>query len=144
VLSRMIHERTLEALERGLDAAALRHRLLANNIANANTPGYKRRDIAFQESLRSAVTMLGGSGGGGVMRLKLERSHPAHASGGPTAPPRLGIVADRTAGRNDGNNVDVEHEMVLLAENSLWYEAMVRQLQHKLGRIRSAVTGGRR
>ncbi|MCL6451716.1 MAG: flagellar basal body rod protein FlgB [Acetobacteraceae bacterium] len=119
---------TLYALERGLEAASLRHRALAHNVANADTPGYKRQDVTFASRL-ARLLGTGGAGGRGASGRELE--------------PRV-VVDSSTTGRADGNNVEVEVEMALMAENSLWYQSMVRLVSEKLGRLKLAITEGRR
>lgn len=55
MLTEMTTDTTFQVLEKALDGSSHRHRVLANNIANVNTPGFKRTDISFQEDLRKAL-----------------------------------------------------------------------------------------
>ncbi|MCR4398802.1 MAG: flagellar basal body protein, partial [Firmicutes bacterium] len=55
LLGQVVGDRTMTLLERGLDIASARHNVLAGNIANANTPGYKRRDISFEGVMREVA-----------------------------------------------------------------------------------------
>lgn len=132
-------ERGFLALEKGLEALALRHRVLADNVANANTPGFKRADVSFAAELaayldrqagRRGAPLRGGSGG-------------AAGAGQAEFRPRIWRMVT-TSQRLDGNNVDIEAEMARLAENALLYEAAVRQLSAKLNCLRLAITEGRR
>jgi len=107
-----------------LDAAALRARVLAGNVANQNTPGYTRQVVRFEELLRSAV----------------ERGRSA-AELGQFAPR---VEADRqTPARADGNNVNLELELSAARENRLLYEmyAAIRSGRSEL--IRAAIESGR-
>ncbi|SMB93961.1 flagellar basal-body rod protein FlgB [Thermanaeromonas toyohensis ToBE] len=125
-----------EALRKVLEAAALRQRVIAHNLANANTPGFKRYYVTFEESLRRALR--------GEQGLTLYRTHPRHLPGsGPEVEPR--VEQDRfTAMRRDGNNVDIEREMVELVMNSLNYNLAVQQLNGRLGMWRYVINEGRR
>ncbi|MDI9567939.1 MAG: flagellar basal body rod protein FlgB [Bacillota bacterium] len=126
----MVGGKTFRLLEQALDAATYRQRLLADNIANAETPGYKRKDIAFSTHLRRALA-------GKV-------THPKHIAinsepGGPVTT----LVQESTA-RNDGNNVDIELEMAELAKNTLYYQGLARQASQYLANLRMVISEGRR
>ena len=124
----MLSDVSIAALIKTLDGAALRHRALADNIANTETPGFTRSDVAFHERLRSAV----------------ERAR-AEGSAEPVEAVEAQIAADRNSpARADGNNVDIEREMAELAKNTLEYESAAHALAIKLAMIRTAINEGRR
>jgi flagellar basal-body rod protein FlgB len=102
-----------------LDAAALRHRVIAQNVANVNTPGYRRLAVAFQDDLASALALQ---------------------PGGPPVRPRV-VEAGGGPERVDGNNVDIDQEMNNLTKNALLYEAAAQILTSRIGLMRSAITG---
>lgn len=139
---RILGDRVVDTLARGLDAASLRHQVTANNLANVNTPGYKRGRVQFEEQLAAALQGAASP----RQRVALATTHPGHrtdprASALPTAK----IVTDTTLGlRNDGNNVDLETETAILARNSLWYTAMSRLISDRFNLLRHAITEGRR
>lgn len=126
----------LEVLTRALDAAALRQRTIAHNIANVNTPGFKRYYVTFEEELRRALQVEGG--------LPLYRTHPRHLPQSTfSVEPR--VEQERTTSmRKDGNNVDIDREMVELAMNSINYNLAVQQLNGRLGIWRYIINEGRR
>jgi len=126
----------LQVLGRALDAAALRQRTIAQNIANVNTPGFKRYYVTFEDELRRALR--GGDG------LPLYRTHPRHLPQGALyLEPR--VHQERTTSmREDGNNVDVDREMVELVMNTLNYNLLVQQLNGRLGMLRYVINEGRR
>ncbi len=129
----------IDILRRGLQAATLRHRVLADNIANADTPGFKRSDIVFSEILKEAVEAR--------QRLPMVTTHMAHSPGqiGQLGGVRAVVVSEGgTSQRPDGNNVDIEREMAELASNTLYYDALSQQISGKLSIIRTAVNEGRR
>ncbi|HHY36695.1 MAG TPA: flagellar basal body rod protein FlgB [Firmicutes bacterium] len=126
----MVRGSTFRLLEQALDVASLRQRLLADNIANAETPGYKRKDIAFSTHFRRA--------------LAGKLTHPQHIPiNSPTAGPAALVVQGTTA-RNDGNNVDIEVEMAELAKNTLYYQGLARQVTQYLANLRLVISEGRR
>ncbi len=126
----------MEVLEKAMDAAALRQRTIAHNIANINTPGFKRRTVSFEAGLRQALGL--GS------QLSLRRSHPRHLpSAGSNLIPE--VEQDKaTTMRTDGNNVDIDREMVDLAQNSLNFNLAAQQLNTRLAMLRYVANEGRR
>lgn len=126
----LFFDRTTAVLGKVLDGTASRQRVLAENIANADTPGYTRQDVTFEGALRDALTR-------------------------PTPDPHKQVTAiedvaiDTTADtasprRVDGNNVNMEREMVAVAKNSLQYESSAQMLTMKLRVLKLAIHEGRR
>lgn len=108
-------------LENALDTASLRQRVLANNIANVNTPGFKRSRVDFEAELARAL-----------------------ASGqNPEAVQPTVVHETDSMGRPDGNNVDIEAESVKMAENQIWYSALTRQISDHFARLRMVINDGR-
>ena len=96
------------ALERAIQGSAIRHEALAENIANVNTPGYRRQDVDFHTALQNALP--GGS---------------ASLAATPLAP----TVDPAAPMRPDGNSVDIDAESANLAQNALEYEALAQVLR---------------
>ncbi|MGI6559150.1 MAG: flagellar basal body rod protein FlgB [Limnochordia bacterium] len=119
-------------LVRAMDYAAARSRALAANIANANTPGYKRVDVSFATHLSEAK------------RLPLARSHEAHLAGRRETASIEYVQEGGTTMRNDGNNVDLEREMAFLVNTSMFYNAVLDQYNRRLASLRAAINEGRR
>jgi len=110
-----------QLLAKLLDAAELRQKAIAHNIANVNTPGYKRLDVKFEQDLRRAIEQ--GDDG------QLASIDPK-------------IIVDTTATeRLDGNNVDIDRELGLLTRNELLYNVGIQVLAAKLAMMRTAITG---
>ena len=108
-----------DRLHRALGRTTERHRLLVGNLANINTPGYKRRDADFAVSLREAETSL--------QSTQSRKSHPGHfdlEEIQPRAGFREGPIIERRSIRNDGNSVDLEREVAALTETQLHYSAL--------------------
>jgi flagellar basal-body rod protein FlgB len=104
------------ALESAMRGAWARQTLLTNNIANANTPGYRREDLNFQGALRTALA---------------DGESPAQVSFQPE-------VSSQVVGP-EGNGVDIDQESSLLAENGLEYEALVQVAGARNEILRSAM-----
>jgi flagellar basal-body rod protein FlgB len=107
-----------------LDAAALRQEAIASNIANAETPGYRRLDLApdFAEQLKSHVR-AGDIGRAAEMRPKLVED--THA---------------RTV-RPDGNTVEIENELLAMNRNSVEYEFLTEVVSRNIKQLKLAITG---
>ncbi|MBL8349463.1 MAG: flagellar basal body rod protein FlgB [Burkholderiaceae bacterium] len=106
---------------------AERQRLIASNIANADTPGYQAREMDFANALRQATRTASGR--------ELAVTHPAHAAGdlGPGEVPEL-LRARHSQDALDRNTVDLDRERASFADNSVKYEATLRFIN---GSVRS-------
>ena len=129
----------LEFQSKALIARSARQATLASNIANADTPGYKARDVDFATALREATaTPQAGAPKAGAPVA----THAAHLAG--TLPaPSTGTMFEREAAQpgQDGNSVDVDAERSRFADNALRYEAALRQLGAQLRILNAAITG---
>jgi flagellar basal-body rod protein FlgB len=103
-----------------LNLRAQRQEILAANLANADTPNYKARDIDFTAALRQAMGVRGGA-------LALARTDAGHLAGPRGAGDVAGHVKYRTAVQPslDGNTVDVAVERAHFAENALHYQFLL-------------------
>ncbi len=97
-----------------------RQRLIASNIANADTPGYVARDIDFAQALRQAVGAAGSTPG-----LHASRQGHISAAASIAAEPRL-LYASASQTSLDRNTVDMDRERASFAENAVKYEATLR------------------
>ena len=104
----------VNVLNKAADAAWQRNDILANNIANVDTPGYKRQDIDFQSQFRRAL---------GNSRYETVDAKVAHVSG-TELQARVYTDAANFSYRLDGNNVDVDSEGTELASNQIWYNGL--------------------
>jgi len=124
-------------LENAIQAAAMRQRVLSNNIANNDTPYFKRSDVVFEELLTQAI------GAQGTRAFASKPTDPRHfpINGAyPLPAPRV-VTDESTAITNNKNNVDVEKEMALLAENQLRYNLMTQQVNHEAKMMRIGIQG---
>ncbi len=112
---------SIQLLNKILDGAALRHRVLANNVANSETPRFKRQDVEFREMLEKAVE----SGS----TEKVAEVQPD-------------IVTDRESpSRPDGNNVSMQRELGEMTENGLLYQFATRSVARQFDLLRKAIRG---
>lgn len=131
-------DKTTVSLQKGLDAAGERHRVHSHNVANVNTPFYKRKEVRFEDELRQALTA--------PSRMPMAATHPRHVGGrGSRQDVRHTVKTDqRSTMRADGNNVDIDREMAMLAANQLNYNAMTQVLNERYGLLRYVIHEGRR
>jgi flagellar basal-body rod protein FlgB len=102
-------------LERYMDLLSARQRLVVSNIANADTPGFKTRDIDFQSEFRNAIDPL--------------RPQAAEVSGLKT--------------KNDGNNVNIDRESRLLSENDIRFNIATNLLRARIKSLKAAIEEGK-
>lgn len=126
----------LSIMERSLDASTLRQKVLANNIANVDTPYFKRSDVVFEELLQSQLQSQGIEG---------LRTDPRHFKFGQSSQPIPQTKLDASSAMNNNqNNVDIDSEMAMLAMNQLRYQTLVGQVSHELRMARTAIGGAGR
>ena len=114
-------------LEKSLDATWLRNDVISQNIANADTPGYKRKEVQFEEFLSSELknsritsgkSRISGSGD-----IRITEDHKNYSY------------------RLDGNNVDIEQEMAQMAMNTLRYNTLIQRMSGQFSKIRTIISG---
>ncbi len=118
-----------QVLQKGLDAATLRQEVISNNVANVNTPGFKRSNVTFEEGLKKA---LAGRENNYQRTSLLEDTSPE------------AVKDNRTSMRNDLNNVDMEIEMLNLSSNQIKYNGLIQLLNNRYSNLRYVINEGRR
>lgn len=125
-------------LEKAISASWLRNEAIADNMANIDTPGYKRKDVNFQDYLKVAINKDSISG---VI------AHPKHIplNNDLISNGNFRITRDYndTTMRMDGNNVDIDAEMAEMAKNQILFNAYVTLLNKDFGLMRTAIREGR-
>lgn len=123
---------------RALDASWLRNDTISQNIANVDTPGYKRKNVSFEEHLNEALDDSSFKG-----RMTDRRHIPI----GGTDVDNIDIKVNTdnsTSLRLDGNNVDIENEMSSMAKNTIFYNTLIERLNGQFKALRSAINEGRK
>ncbi|MGI6778750.1 MAG: flagellar basal body rod protein FlgB [Acetivibrionales bacterium] len=129
---------TTKILEKALDASWLRNETVSQNIANVDTPGYKRKTVTFEEHLAQEIsTQLTGR--------RTDRRHiPIGKKSIEDVPINVTQDNKSLSMRLDGNNVDIENEMASMAKNSIKYNFLIQTISGGFNRIKSAISEGRR
>ena len=127
----------VDTLQNGLAASWTRSAVIRNNIANVETPGFKASDVEFGTHLANSLQSKGFVG---------IKTHPKHIDIGSGKLPDFETRIVQRKGmsmRMDGNDVDIESENVKLAQNSLYYNALMEKLNSEIRRLRTAIAEGR-
>jgi flagellar basal-body rod protein FlgB len=124
---------------RVLGLANQRLELLADNVANADTPNYKARDIDFRSAMASAGQP--GTLGGDLPMAATRTGHIQAGGAGPNTTNPLYRMPDQPS--LDGNTVDSQKENAAIAETAVRYQATLTFLSSRIRGLRDAITGGR-
>jgi len=119
----------INVLDKAADASWLRNEAISNNIANVDTPNYKRQDVAFETELKRALnTTKYDTMDARVYNLNLNRIQP-----------EVYTDAQAYSYRLDGNNVDIDTENVYLAQNQVTYNALMDSLTKEFANLKSVM-----
>ena len=119
----------INVLDRAADAAWQRNEAISNNIANVDTPGYKRQDVAFESVLQQAI----GNNRYESMDDKVANVDLSRLRG------RAYLDYANYSYRLDGNNVDIENENVMLAENQLKYQGLISSINQEFTNLKTVM-----
>lgn len=135
MIGKITQSPTLNILGEALHAASLRHSVISNNIANINTPGFKKSEVAFENLLAEALSPSSNK----LKMIRTQEKHLPMAKINPIAPEVYEV--NTTTMRTDGNNVDIDAEMATMAKNTIYYDANVRQISGYFSGIKSVISG---
>ena len=139
MLEQIFNSSNFNYLPRAMTAASIRQEVISNNVANVNTPNYRKSVVEFEELL--AREIYGEEPDG---KLKMVRTHDKHLPFKPFdyhAEPQI-VQDNSTIMRTDDNNVDIDIEMANLAKNQIYYNALATQLGGYVTKMRNAITSG--
>ena len=119
----------INVLDRAADAAWQRNEAISNNIANVDTPGYTRQDVAFESVLQQAL----GNNRYQSMDDKVANVNLSRLRG------RAYVDYANYSYRLDGNNVDIENENVMLAENQLKYQGLISSINQEFTNLQTVM-----
>ncbi|SIQ26273.1 MULTISPECIES: flagellar basal body rod protein FlgB [unclassified Paenibacillus] len=118
-------------------AAEARQQVISDNISNADTPHFKRSELVFEELLND---QLNGQKNHDLAGIKTQKMHMDIGLNDQT--PTMQLVTDeKSVMNNNGNNVDPDREMALLAKNQLRYNSYIQQINHEIKMMRTAIDG---
>jgi flagellar basal-body rod protein FlgB len=130
---------TIGMLKNAMDGASTTHGALANNIANVNTPNFRRTDVSFKEALAAADPTATANPDELPLVITNDRDIPA-AGIQPGQPFSVtSTVDDTTQMRIDGSNVDIDQEMAKLSLNSGYAQTMAQLLSNEYSRIHRSI-----
>ncbi len=123
----------IQTMDRGLTLASRRQTLIASNLANLDTPGYRTRDFSFEGAMKSALA-------GQTSPNGLQTTHPMHLQGstGGSFPPTTDALRPSSE-RNDGNDVSLDRENMLLARTQSTYQNASTFMQVELRKLYSLI-----
>ncbi|KMJ58633.1 flagellar basal body rod protein FlgB [Bacillus sp. LL01] len=126
-----IFSTSIVALEKGIQYSGNKHKAISHNIANVDTPNFKRKDVrpnfgeTFQRALQSNRTDIRHREFSGITNDSFRINKTAHSYS------------------HNGNNVDIDKEMSDLAENQIYYYTLIDQMNGKFQSLQSVIKGGR-
>ena len=137
MLQQIMNSPTMDYMQRGLAAANLRQEVISNNIANVNTPKFKRSDVIFESLLAKELGLDDDK-----KKLKMVRTRDRHLPRGPLDSRAVARIQldDSTTMRVDDNNVDIDAEMASLAKNQIYYNAMAKKIGGYIQGVKTVIT----
>lgn len=131
---------TIDLLRQAVSFSTRRHQVLAQNLANVETPGYRGQDIVFRDELETAlrgkaapVSAALSEADGGVFHLPPGLRPPTLRT--------VQVYYGDAGPRMDGNDVDLDRQMVRMAQNTLYHNAMVQILTQQFNVLKGAISG---
>ncbi len=138
MLEQIMNSPNFDYLSRGLAAANMRQEVISNNIANVNTPHFKRSGVNFEDLLAKELHLDDDAG-----KLDVVRTHDRHLPIPLRGKAHAVIEEDNsTTMRVDDNNVDIDIEMAGLAKNHMYHNAMTTQLGGFMTKMKNVITSG--
>ena len=135
MLEQIMNSPTMDYLGRGLQAATMRQEVISNNIANVNTPNFKKSEVVFESLLAKE---LGTDSPG---KLKMVRTNDRHLPMAPSGGAAAMVQQDNTTTmRTDNNNVDIDVEMATMAKNQIYYNAMAKNIGSYISKMKEVLT----
>jgi flagellar basal-body rod protein FlgB len=126
-----------EMIPNTMDALSLRQNVISQNIANYETPGYKRKYVDFENELQKALSE------DSALTLKVNRDqHINNTLSLGKIQPNIQIDNSKSL-RDDGNNVDPDMELVRMTQNTLKYNTLSRLMTYAIQRYETAIRGGK-
>jgi flagellar basal-body rod protein FlgB len=126
---------SFSVLSKALDVRVQRHQVLASNIANADTPNYKARDIDFKSAMQNALAGRTDAGS-----LSMAVTSGAHQTGSGMSGPGSLQYRTETQSAVDGNTVDMDVERAQITDNALQYQILTQWIGNKFQGLRNAMS----
>lgn len=127
-----------QIVKAALEGLIARQRTIGDNVANVDTPDFKASRVSFEKTLQQAE---------GTVDQPLRMFKVANAVAGPGEAPadlKPTVTQETDLGRrNDGNNVDIDREMLELSDTNVRFNGLIQSMSSKLSNLRYAINGGR-
>ncbi|MGM0437987.1 MAG: flagellar basal body rod protein FlgB [Bacillota bacterium] len=141
---------TINLLQLGLDGAKKRQEAISNNIANVDTPGYKRKDVDFLSVLKNAKAANDRTKTSSkVSQAKrpessgLKMTNSKHLNSLSSKQSEFSFnTENNTKYRNDNNNVDIDNEMAEMAKTNLYYRTLAQRVSSKFSNLNEVISKG--
>jgi flagellar basal-body rod protein FlgB len=128
---------SIQSLEHALNAATLKQRTIASNIANVDTPHYKSKEVVFQSEFKKALGQQQG-----LQSYQTQAKHiPFSTQVGTNSPQPKVLTRSNTLFNHNGNNVDMDYEMAEMAKNQLLYSALTERINGKFNSLKTVIDG---
>ncbi len=133
-----VNDKTLQALAAATKFREMRQEVISSNVANKDVPGYKAKRIDFENALARALDVDGNL----TMKVEDGKHFDVGNGGFNNLEPEVyedpnGVVSE------NGNTVDVQEEMAMMAENKIMYDALVQLMNKKLGLMKYTINSER-
>ncbi|RPF56001.1 flagellar basal body rod protein FlgB [Aquisalibacillus elongatus] len=122
---------TITNLEQGLNYSSIKNKTIAQNLSNADTPNYKAKDVQFKNHLNQAQH-----------NIEAKRTHSKHIPFGSEGQNYQITARNDVTYNHNGNSVDLDKEMTELAENQIYYQALVERINGKFNSLKEVLRGG--
>ncbi|MCJ8006258.1 flagellar basal body rod protein FlgB [Lederbergia wuyishanensis] len=121
-----------QTLEKALGYSSLKHKTIAQNIANVDVPNYKAKDVSFKQVLTESTKP--------IMANRTDSRHFQFS----ISTGQLNVYTKKNTEYNhNGNNVDIDSEMSDMAANQIYYQALIERLNGKFSTLQNVIKGGR-
>ena len=133
--------KTVDLIHRSMDVSMLRRGVIANNIANSEVPNFKRTQVNFESELKKALESERQR-----PALEMTRTDPRHVSNWEPrdyrdVQPRR-VVDFLSTSHNNGNNVDMDQELMLALQNQMLYSLLAQSAAFEFSQVNSAIRQG--
>lgn len=142
MLEKIFNSKTNILLNKAMDAASLRNNVIANNIANVDTPKFKRSEVVFEENMKKLLNSRGEPDTGKLMttnsrHIQIMRENNTKLENFQS---EIRVLKDLSY-KNDENNVDIDTEMAKSTKNKINYDALGQSMGNEISLLRMAITG---
>ena len=140
MLTSLFDTTAMQAARAALSGLTRRQEAISGNVANIDTPGYQRRSVNFESSLRAELGLTDSTG---ASASPLKTSDPRHLSRPASSIGDKGSIEARdvVSTRNDNNNVSIDEEMTLMVETQIRYQALTQSVGRRIGTLRTVIRG---